>query len=621
MLLELNIKDFAIIDRLSLRLEQGFNVLTGETGAGKSIIIDALGTLRGDRADPTFVRAGSERARVEGVFSISDRPDIVPVLTEYGLWDDEDEQVILSREVNGESGRSVARINGRAVSISVLREVGGRLVDIHGQHEGLSLFNTRTHGEMLDRFGGLLPQRAEVADKVAALRKVRDELAALRKAAASRAERIEELRFLLEDVGAAKLRPGEEAELLQERSLVQNGAKITDLVTSAYALLYGGDEAGRRPIQPVVESLGTINDALAELARLDPSITRAAEQASELLYLLEDLAANVRGYRDGMEFDPARLDAIEDRLTLLRDMQRKYHGSIEQIIERAASAEAEIERLTHSAEHLADLEAQESRLLAEIGALAGQLSRRRRAMGDQRAGGVVGAMRDLAMPNVRFFVALEHEEDPNGVPVEDERPTTKDESTALFATNGADITSAPSSSVVGRWSLDKNRNPQIEFLLSPNPGEPLKPLARIASGGESARLLLALKSILSRVDDVPTLVFDEVDVGVGGRAGHVVGEKLWGISDRHQVICITHLAQVASFGDAHYAIAKSFSAERTRTSIVLLNDEQRNEELAAMLDGVPVSDHSRRSAQEMIERARAFKVQARQEAQPLLVHS
>jgi DNA repair protein RecN (Recombination protein N) len=621
MLLELNIKDFAIIDRLSLRLEQGFNVLTGETGAGKSIIIDALGTLRGDRADPTFVRAGTERARVEGVFSISDRPDIVPVLTEYGLWDDEDEQVILSREVNGESGRSVARINGRAVSISVLREVGGRLVDIHGQHEGLSLFNTRTHGEMLDRFGGLLPQRAEVAEKVGALRKVRDELTALRKAAASRAERIEELRFLLEDVGAAKLRLGEEAELLQERSLVQNGAKITDLVTSAYALLYEGDEAGRRQIKPVVESLGTVNDVLAELARLDPSIARAAEQASELLYMLEDLAASVRGYRDAMEFDPARLDAIEDRLTLLRDMQRKYHGSIEQIVERAASAEAEIERLTHSAEHLADLEAQEARLLEEIGTLAGQLSRRRRAMGDQLAAAVEGAMRDLTMPNVRFFVALEHEEDPKGVPIEDERRKTKDENAPLLAANIAVAASAPSSSVVGRWSFDKTGIDQIEFLLSPNPGEPLKPLARIASGGESARLLLALKSILSRVDDVPTLVFDEVDVGVGGRAGHVVGEKLWGISDRHQVICITHLAQVASFGDAHYAIAKSFSTDRTRTSILLLDNQQRIEELATMLDGVPVSDHSRRSAQEMVGRAHAFKLQARQDTQETLVVS
>jgi DNA repair protein RecN (Recombination protein N) len=611
MLLELNIKDFAIIDRLSLRLEQGFNVLTGETGAGKSIIIDALGTLRGDRADPTFVRAGTERARVEGVFSISDRPDIVPVLSEYGLWDDEDEQVILSREVNGESGRSVARINGRAVSISVLREVGGRLVDIHGQHEGLSLFNTRTHGEMLDRFGGLLPQRAEVAEKVGALRKVRDELTALRKAAASRAERIEELRFLLEDVGAAKLRPGEEAELLQERSLVQNGAKITDLVTSAYALLYEGDEAGRRQIKPVVESLGTVNDALAELARLDPSIARMAEQASELLYLLEDLAANVRGYRDGMEFDPARLDAIEDRLTLLRDIQRKYHGSIEQIVERATSAEAEIERLTHSAEHLADLEAQEARLLSEIGALAGQLSRRRRAMGDRLAAAVEGAMRDLAMPNVRFFVALEHEEDPKGVPVAVENSELKVKSSSA---NG----DKTQNSELRTLNFDKTGIDQIEFLLSPNPGEPLKPLARIASGGESARLLLALKSILSRVDDVPTLVFDEVDVGVGGRAGHVVGEKLWGISDRHQVICITHLAQVASFGDSHYAIAKSFNDDRTRTSIVLLDDRQRVEELAAMLDGVPVSDHSRRSAEEMIGRAHAFKHQARQDAQETL---
>ena len=609
MLLELNISDFAIIDRLSLRLEEGFNVLTGETGAGKSIIIDALGTLRGDRADPTFVRAGSERARVEGVFSISERPDLIPVLTEYGLWDQDDEQVILSREVNSESGRSVARVNGRAVSISVLREIGGRLVDIHGQHEGLSLFNTRTHGEMLDRYGGLLPLRSEVAEKVGQLRRVRDELSALRKAAASRAERIEELRYLLEDVGAAKLRQGEEAELANERSLVQNGAKITDLVTSAYTLLYAGDEAGRHPVRPVVESMGAVSDALAELARLDPSVARAAEQASELQYMLEDLATSVRAYRDAMEFDPARLDAIEDRLTLIRDIQRKYRGSVDQILERAASAEAEIERLTHSAEHLADLEDQEARLLAEIGALAGDLSRRRRAMGNQLAASVEQAMRDLAMPNVRFFVALEHEQDPSGVPAEID-------SGNIEHTNAIEATlNAP------RYSFDKTGIDRIEFLLSPNPGEPLKPLARIASGGESARLLLALKSILSRVDDVPTLIFDEVDVGVGGRAGHVVGEKLWGISDRHQVICITHLAQVASFGDAHYAIAKSFKADRTHTSIQRLSEEQRVEELAAMLDGIPISDHSRRSAQEMLDRAQTFKIQINQEAQQAVLLS
>ncbi|MBK9711857.1 MAG: DNA repair protein RecN [Kouleothrix sp.] len=601
MLLEINISDFAIIDRLRLQLGEGFNVLTGETGAGKSIIIDALGTLRGERADPSFVRAGAERARVEGVFRVSDRPDVVPVLQEYGLWDEEDEQVILSREVSAESGRSVARINGRAVNLAVLREVGGRLVDIHGQHEGLSLFNVRTHGDMLDRYGGLMPLRGRVAEKVGELRKVREELASLRKAAASRAERIEELRYLLEDVGAAKLRAGEDAELTQERALVQNGAKITDLVNLAYAQLYAGDEGGRRPIKPIVETIGQVSEGLAELARLDPSVARMAEQASELLYMLEDLAAGVRAYRDTMEFDPARLDAIEDRLTLIRDMQRKYHGSIEQILDRAASAEAEIERLTHSAEHLADLEEQETHLLAAIGDLAAELSRRRRAKGDQLAAAVEGAMRDLSMPHVRFVVRLEREDDPSGVPLNAERRTLNAEE---------DNSSALS---IQRFAFDKTGIDKIEFMLSPNPGEPLKPLARIASGGESARLLLALKSILSRVDDVPTLVFDEVDVGVGGRAGHVVGEKLWGISDRHQVICITHLAQVASFGDAHYAIAKSFSTDRTRTSIRQLPDAERTEELAAMLDGVPVSEHSRHSAREMLERAAAFKRQARRE--------
>lgn len=348
----------------------------------------------------------------------------------------------------------------------------------------------------------------------------------------------------------------------------------------------------------MVETMGTVNDALGELARLDPQVARAAEQASELLYALEDLSAQVRAYRDAMEFDSSRLDALEDRLTLIRDMQRKYHGSIDEILTRAVSAEAEIERLTHSAEHLADLEQQEARLLGVIGRLAGELSRKRRAMGDQLAAAVTGAMRDLAMPHVRFAVSLERQPDAHGVPAIDE------------AANG-------NGSGGERWAFDKTGIDKIEFLLSPNPGEPLKPLARIASGGESARLLLALKSILSRVDDVPTLVFDEVDVGVGGRAGHVVGEKLWGISDRHQVICITHLPQVASFGDSHYAIAKSFDAERTRTLVQRLSDEQRADELAAMLDGVPISDHSRRSAQEMLERAAGFKTQAQRDAEPV----
>lgn len=581
MLLELQISDFAIIDRLHLRLQEGFNVLTGETGAGKSIIIDALGTLRGEKADTSLVRAGSPRARIEGVFSLDDSPHALPLLQEYGLIDDDDGQVILAREISAESGRSVARINGRAVSTSVLREIGSRLIDIHGQHEGLSLFNTRTHLDMLDRFGELTGLREEVAAAVARLRQIREELADLRRNEARRQERIEELRYLIEDVQAAKLRPGEEDELLRERQVVQNSARITGLASEAYAALYEGREAGRLPARPVVEAMAGILANLEELARLDPSVQPIATSASELHYQLEDLAASLRSYRLALDVDPARIDEIEDRLTVLRDLQRKYHADIPTIIERAARAEAEIERLTHSAEHIAELEQQEAASLKELAKLAGELSARRRQVGEELARLIEGAMGDLAMPNIRFAVQLERAEDPNGVPLDG-----------------------------GRWAFDRNGVDRVEFMISPNPGEPLKPLAKVASGGESARLLLALKSILSRVDEVTTLIFDEIDVGVGGRAGQVVGQKLWGITDNHQVICITHLPQVAAFADAHYHIAKEFGENRTRTSVRRLDADQRVDELAMMLDGTP-SEHSRANAREIIERAWAWKQRRR----------
>lgn len=607
MLLELQIRDFAIIERLHLRLDRTFNVLTGETGAGKSIIIDALGMLRGEKPDPSLVRAGCSRARIEGVFTLADCPEVVPVLREYDLWEEEDEQVILTREVNAESGRSVARINGRAVNTSILREVGGRLVDIHGQHEGLSLFNTRTHLDMLDRHGGLLPLREQVSEQVARLRQVREELADLRRSEARRTERIEELRFLIEDVSAAQLRPNEEAELAQERSMLQNAVRITELVTSAYAILYQGEEGGRYPARPIVEALADVVGNLGDLARLDPTVQTIATQAEELHYQLEDLAANVRAYRDQLDFDPRRLDEIEDRLTLIRTLQRKYGGEIADILEQAARAEAEIDRLTHSTEHMADLEAREAQILAELGTSAGTLSRRRRATGDALAQAIEATMGDLAMPHVKFYVNIAQDEDPAGVPMRIEHAAGNNQKEAApEAAPPKRTDQAP----LRRYQFSPTGVDRVEFLLSPNPGEPLKPLARIASGGESARLLLALKSILSRADTIPTLIFDEIDVGVGGRAGQVVGQKLWAMTEAHQVICITHLPQVAAFADAHYAISKEVSAERTRTQIRTLTIDERVDELAAMLDGTPVSEHSRANAREIIERALALKDQA-----------
>lgn len=595
MLLELQISDFAIIDRLHLRLEEGFNVLTGETGAGKSIIIDALGTLRGEKTDPSFVRAGSSRARIEGVFSLEDCTHVIPLLREYDLLEDDDGQVILTREISAESGRSVARVNGRAVNTGVLREIGGRLIDIHGQHEGLSLFNVRTHLEMLDRFGELLPLREQVAEQVGRLRQIRDELADLRHNEARRQERIEELRFLLEDVAAAKLRPGEEEELLRERSVLQNAARITSLAGDAYANLYEGREGGRAPGKPVVETMALIVGNLDELARLDPAVAPIAAQAGDLQYQLEDLSVALRNYRLTLDFEPDRIDTIEDRLTVLRDLQRKYGGDLAYILQRAASAEAEIERLTHSSEHIAALEQQEAQLLGELGRSAGLLSRRRQAVGADLSSLIEGAMGDLAMPNVRFSVRFTHAEDARGAPIQDQGPRAD---------------AGPSSVGLRRLAFDKTGVDQVEFMISPNPGEPLKPLARVASGGESARLLLALKSILSRVDEVATLIFDEIDVGVGGRAGQVVGQKLWAITENHQVICITHLPQVAAFADTHYHISKEFGADRTRTIVRRLDETQRADELAAMLDGTP-SEHSRANAREIIGRAEGWKQRRR----------
>lgn len=592
MLLELDINDFAIIDRLHITLQRGFTTLTGETGAGKSIIIDALGTLRGNKVTADFVRAGSTRARIEGIFSLADCPDLIPVLQEYGLWNEEDEQVILSREISAESGRSVARINRRAVNTTILRDVGGRLIDIHGQHEGLSIFNTRTHIDMLDRYGSLLDIREQVGALGAQLRRLREEIADLKRSESQRSERIEELRMLLEDVQTANLYPEEEQELVQERSVLHNVARIAELVQHALRLLSKSDESMHYTHKPIIDAMADVDSDINDLARLDPAAVPLAEQATDLRYRLEDLVSSIRDYSDKLDFEPDRLDTIEDRLTHIRSLQRKYSGDVAHILYRAEHAEAEIEHLSHSDEYRAELEAREAALLAELGTHAGELSQRRRAIGDELAHAIESAMDDLAMPHVRFEVQVTQVADPLGVLV-DLDPNNKQPATHYHLT---------------ATGIDR-----VEFLLSPNPGEPLKPLVRIASGGESARLFLALKSILSRVDMVPTLIFDEVDVGVGGRAGQVIGQKLWSISEIHQVICITHLPQVAAFADTHYAIQKeigksSSSGELyTRTSMRCLNLDERIEELAAMLDGTPVSHHSCASAREMIERAHAMK--------------
>ena len=328
----------------------------------------------------------------------------------------------------------------------------------------------------------------------------------------------------------------------------------------------------------------------SEIAQLDSRVVRHAEQAQELLYLAEDLTQAVRIYRDAFDFDPQRIDAIEERLTALRDLQRRYRLSIEQLIRQAADAATEIDRLTQSDAQLQILERQEHVLRARLADAAFELARQRRYAGDRLASAIEHAVRELAMPHVRVRVQITARIDARGLEVPDDD-------------------TIPGIGQGQRVAIDRHGVDHVEFQFTPNPGEPLRPLAKVASGGEGARLLLSVKSILSQVDDVPTLIFDEVDVGIGGRAGNVVGERLWNISRRHQVIVITHLPQVAAYAEDHFVIAKHVVDQRTRTQLTLLTMNERVDELAAMLDGASDHEHSRRSALEMIQRAHALQQQ------------
>lgn len=572
MLVELHIGNFAIIDQVTLSFQRGFSILSGETGAGKSIIIDALGILRGDRFDADNIRTGAERARIEGVFQIPAQPELIAVLDEHGLREDNDDTLIVLREVNRESNRSVSRVNGRAVNTSVLREIGSMLIDIHGQHDGMTIFNSKTHLDMLDRYGRLFPVRQKVSELHQQWQGVRAELTALHTAAAQRTERIAELRALQVDVTAAKLVPGEEDALTAEKTRYQNSARITELTTQIYQLLTADDRRSRS----LVEGSVAVAHLGSDLERLDPSFEPIATAATDLQYALADLAQTVRAYRDRIDFDPGRIEAIEDRITELRALQRRYRATIPELIERAAAAATELDKLEHSDEYVAALRQHEERLRIQLGAAASDLSAKRAAAAGNLASAVEASARELAMPHVRFFVQQATVPAADGV-----------------AHRRADA--EPQLVACDRTGVDR-----VEFLIAPNPGEEPKSLAKTASGGEGSRLFLALKAVLSQVEVVDTMVFDEVDSGVGGRAGAVVGEKLWQISRHHQVLCISHLPQVATFADAHYAISKRVTAERTATVVTALDHSAQVDEIAAMLNGHPVSEQSRTVAREML---------------------
>ncbi|HLF00872.1 MAG TPA: DNA repair protein RecN [Anaerolineales bacterium] len=581
MLSELSISNFAIIDSLDLTFAPGFNVLTGETGAGKSIIIDAVSLLLGGRSDATMVRSGAEAARLEGVFALDSetRAAVQPILEREELQsDDGDAALTLAREIRRE-GRNVCRVNGRTVSLAILKEIGQCLVDIHGQSEHLSLLRVREHLFLLDRYAGLDDQRAELSAVVRELNNVRVELDDLIRAERDAARRIDLLNFQINEITAAKLKPGEDKTLLEERTRLANAEKLAALVDEAIQAAAEGDEASGAPA--ATDLLGHAARALNSLAKIDPALEAHRDTAQSLGEQLAELARDLRGYRESIEFNPKRLDQVEERIDLIKSLQRKYGAAIEDVLAFGENAARDLEAITHAGERIEQLRKQEESLLKKIGKLGQALSKARRDAGERLAQGIEAELGDLRMDGARFGVDIQWEEADDGAILNGEK----------------------------RVAFDSAGIDRIEFLIAPNPGEGFKPLVKIASGGETARLMLALKGVLARADRTPTLIFDEIDQGIGGRVGAVVGRKLWGLANAHQVLCITHLPQLAGFGDAHFRVVKQVNGDRTTTDVTPLDSESRIEEIAQMLGTEGAA--TRQSAIELLKMVNTEKTQQR----------
>jgi DNA repair protein RecN (Recombination protein N) len=549
MLHALHIENLAIIDRLEVAFEAGFNALTGETGAGKSILIDALNLALGERADISLIRAGAEKLRVNAVFELPNDPELHALLGELGI-EPEDGLLYLSREVHA-SGRSMARINGQPVPVSALKAVGDRLIDMHGQHEHQSLLKPSSPMEFLDRWLGepALKLRQRVRETVSALRQTERDLQEIVAREREREQMLDLYRFQVDEIRAANLQAGEDEHLETEARRLTHAEKLIALAGSAYDALMGEHGA--------YDQTASASRSLTEIARIDPSVSPWGEMLEGALVQLEEVAHNLRAYAESIEYDPARLEAVIERQELIKRLKRKYGDTIEAVLQYADEAAAKLHALETQTERRAELEAELARLQESAHALCEQLSALRRDGAQRFADAVQAALRTLAMERAQFTVEV--------------RPKPMD-------ATGAD---------------------SVEFLFSANPGEPPRPLSKIASGGEMSRVMLALKTVLADAAPVPTLVFDEIDAGIGGRTAHAVGEQIAQLAQHCQILCITHLPQIACRANHHLLIEKHTDGAATRASVQPLTGEARVQEIARMLAGAP-SETALQHARELL---------------------
>jgi len=558
LLCRLYIQNFALVDQLEIELHPGFNVLTGETGAGKSIIIDAVDIVTGGQGLTDFIRSGAEKAIVEGFFEVAENAKVINKLTDYGLLPEAGEPLVLARELV-KSGKNLCRVNGRQVNLSVYKDIAGAIVDIYGQHHQQSLLDPQKHIELLDEYGG--PELLELKEKVAAawhgMSSLQAKLNSVETDEKDRARSADMYGYQLEEIEQGQLKIGEDNELEEEKNILFHAEKLAFSINTAYQALY---EGGRQ--HSITDQLSEVINNVRDACIIDQSLEPIRNALASALYQLEESAREINSYSEKLDANPDRLEVVETRINTIKQLKKKYGETIEEILAYRDQVSASLDVISNYDNELATLKEAVSTKAAEYKRLAELLTAGRKEAAKKLEGEVTGELKELSMPHVSFQTAIG--------------------SKNVSGTAGSD---------------------EVEFLISPNKGEPLKPLARIVSGGEVSRIMLAFKTTLARIDSVSTLIFDEVDAGIGGNALLAVAQKLSLVGQDRQVICVTHSPQIAGRGSWHYHIVKAVENERTVTRVQELSFEQRIVEIARMLAGGKVTDVAKIHAAEILDQS------------------
>lgn len=559
MLLELRIKSFALIDKIEIRFSKGFNVLTGETGTGKSILIDSINFILGDKQSKDIIRAGEESAYVEGVFEMQGE-EIASLLTDNGI--EPEDIIIISREMN-KSGRSTSRINGKAVTMGFLKQVGKYLVDIHGQHEHQSLLNEDTHIGILDSFCDesfkkLIEKYLELYNTN---KEIERDIQRLSIDDKQKLRRIDLLTFQINEIEAATLKQREDEELSKKRDILFNSEKIYTILSDIYERLYGGTG-----LTSVYDEIGKSITNLESIVKFDENLLNKKEELEDVYYKLEYIVEGIRDYKSSIEFNSEELEQVEIRLDMINNLKRKYGSSIEDILKYYDEAKMELSNIQRSEKLLDELNKKRDGNNKKLIEMAKDITRIRKKASEKLENMITKELKYLGMEKAIFKVRVDKADN--------------------IGPNGED---------------------RVFFLMTANPGEPLKSLSKVASGGEMSRIMLAIKSVIADIDKIPTLIFDEIDIGISGRTAQAVAEKMYLISRSHQILCVTHLPQIASMADNHFQIQKMVKDNKTTTNVHLLEKNTRVDELARMLGGAVLTEITRNHAKEVIELADGLK--------------